>query len=59
MPTPRAPAIVAAMNTAISLALAAVIAVFFGVDWTVNDGAATLFLGREMFDLIEYVAFWR
>ncbi len=47
------------MNTAISLFLGALIVVFIGGDVILNDARATTFLGREMFDLIEWVAFWR
>ncbi len=28
-------------------------------DFTLNNGDATLFLGKEMFEFLDWIAFWR
>ena len=56
---PRGSVKVAAMNTATSLGLGFVILAFAGADYLFNDATALTFLGREMLNLVEYVAFWR
>ena len=47
------------MTNQIALALAALILIGLGCDWYFNEMAATLFLGRKLSDLIEWMAFWR
>lgn len=47
------------MNNTLALVLGLAIAVFIGVDLTLFDGENLLFLGRKMFWLIDWVAFWR
>ncbi|WP_425070876.1 hypothetical protein [Sagittula sp. S175] len=47
------------MNNTLALVLGAMIAVFLAVDFMVFDWANTIFLGRKLFWLIDYIAFWR
>jgi hypothetical protein len=41
------------------LVVAALIAAALAADALLNDGVATLFLIRKLFQLVEYLAFWR
>ncbi|WP_417243224.1 hypothetical protein [Celeribacter sp.] len=47
------------MTDSIALGLAAVILVALGLDFGLNDGAASLFLARKLIVLLHYIAFWR
>ena len=47
------------MTNTLAIVLGALIALFLGVDALAFDGAATLFLGRKLYWLIDYIAFWR
>ncbi|MBL4917823.1 hypothetical protein [Szabonella alba] len=47
------------MTDRIALGLGLLIVLAIGLDITVNDGAALLFLMRKFADLLEYLSFWR
>ena len=47
------------MTDKIALWLAAIVTVLVLTDIFLNHGYALLFLGREIADLVQYVAFWR
>ena len=47
------------MNDTLALVLGIALAIFLGVDFLVFDWANSIFLGRKLFWLIDYVAFWR
>jgi hypothetical protein len=47
------------MTNPISLVLAALIALVILADVMANQSAGSLFMGRKLLDLIEYVAIWR
>ncbi len=47
------------MTNQIAIYLAAFIVVAVGADALLYDWANTLFVGRKMAELIEWVAFWR
>ena len=47
------------MTNQIAITLGAIILIGLGLDWFFGDWAATLFLGRKLADLIEWMAFWR
>jgi hypothetical protein len=47
------------MTSRIALALGASIVLALGADIANNDMAGSLFIARKLFDLIEYLAFWR
>jgi hypothetical protein len=41
------------------LVFAAVVAAAIGADALLNGGSITIFLARKLFDLVDYVEFWR
>jgi hypothetical protein len=47
------------VTTKAAIILAAVIILALVLDGVLNDSTATLFLLKKLFDLVEYVAFWR
>lgn len=47
------------MTNTLAIGLGGIILAALGADLFLNDSAATLFLGRKLIDLIEYLAFWR
>lgn len=47
------------MTNTLSLILAALLIAWIGFDVYANDSENLLFLGKELFDLIEWMAFWR
>ncbi|UOA26910.1 hypothetical protein [Pseudosulfitobacter sp. DSM 107133] len=47
------------MTNTLSLILAAILFAWIGYDMFANDSENLLFLGKELFDLIEWLAFWR
>ena len=47
------------MTNQIALGLGALILLFFGVDYLVYQWDLTVFLGRKLVELIEWMAFWR
>ncbi|MCR8825631.1 hypothetical protein [Pseudosulfitobacter koreensis] len=47
------------MNNTLSLILAALLIGWISFDVVTNDSANLIFLGKELFDLIEWMAFWR
>ncbi|VVT23091.1 Thiamine biosynthesis protein ThiC [Roseovarius sp. EC-HK134] len=47
------------MTNTIAIGLGGIVLVAIGADVILNDSQSTLFLGRKLIDLIEYVAFWR
>ena len=47
------------MNNQLALALGALILIGLGLDYYEFDWANTLYLGRKLADLIEWMAFWR
>jgi hypothetical protein len=47
------------MTNAISLTLGLLIALGLLADFSMNDGASSLFLARKLMDLLEWLAFWR
>ncbi|WP_370313167.1 hypothetical protein [Sagittula sp.] len=47
------------MTNKLALILGGIIAVLIAADLTVYDGANLLFLGKKLYWLIDYVAFWR
>ena len=47
------------MTNTLAISLGGIILLALGADAVLNDSAATLFLGRKLIDLIEYLAFWR
>lgn len=47
------------MTNTLAIGLGGIILVALGADFILNDGQSTVFLGRKLIDLIEYVAFWR
>ncbi|MBM2291156.1 hypothetical protein JQX09_04515 [Sulfitobacter pseudonitzschiae] len=47
------------MTNTLSLILAAILIAWISYDVFANDSANLLFLGKELFDLIEWLAFWR
>ncbi len=47
------------MTNQIAIALGVIILIALGWDGFLNDWNATLFLGRKLADLIEWMAFWR
>jgi hypothetical protein len=42
-----------------AIILAAVIILALVLDAVLNDSVATMFLLRKLFNLVEYIAFWR
>ena len=49
----------AQMTNQIAIILGSVILIGLGLDWYLNDQTGTLYLGRKLADLIEWLAFWR
>jgi len=47
------------MTNRIAIGLGLVLIAAFASDFMLNDGAASLFLGKKLADLTEYIAFWR
>lgn len=47
------------MTTKAAIILAGVIILALILDAVLNAGAATMFLVRKMFGLVEYMTFWR
>ena len=47
------------MTDKIALWLAVVVVALFAVDVLFHGGATTVFLGKELMRLSEYIAFWR
>lgn len=47
------------MPTRFALSIAAVVVAAILADLALNGGAASLFLVRKLFDLVEYLSFWR
>ncbi|MGR3660559.1 MAG: hypothetical protein ACU0CA_05145 [Paracoccaceae bacterium] len=47
------------MTNRIALAIALFIFILLSADYLLNDGQASLFLGRKFLTLIEYMKFWR
>ncbi len=47
------------MTNSISIWLALLVFAFFGVDFYFYDWQLSVYLGRKMLDMIEYMAFWR
>lgn len=47
------------MPTRVALSLAGVVVLAIIADQGLNGGVATLFLLRKLFDLVEYLSFWR
>ncbi len=47
------------MTNQIALVLGVLILIALGCDGFFNDWTATVFLGRKLADLIEWMAFWR
>jgi hypothetical protein len=47
------------MTNTLAIGLGGIILIGLGADVLLNDSQSTLFLGRKLIDLIEYVAFWR
>ena len=47
------------MTNQIALALAILVIAFFGADYLILDGAMSLFLGKKLLELTEWLAFWR
>ena len=46
------------MSTRVALILAALVALFFAIDLSV-DGGWTLFLLRKFVDMVDWLMFWR
>ncbi|MFU8779017.1 MAG: hypothetical protein ACNA7M_15350 [Roseovarius sp.] len=47
------------MTNTFAIGLGGIILLALGADFVLNESQATLFLGRKLLDLIEYLAFWR
>ncbi len=47
------------MTNTLSLILAAILIGWISYDVLTNDSANLIFLGKELFDLIEWMAVWR
>lgn len=47
------------MTNTLSLILAAILIAWISFDVFANDSENLLFLGKKLFDLIEWLAFWR
>lgn len=47
------------MTNKIAVGLTILILVLLGLDFGVNGGNGTLFMGRKFLDLLHWVAFWR
>ena len=47
------------MTTQLAVILAALVVLALIVDGVFNGAAATVFMIRQLLDLIEYLAFWR
>ncbi|MCA0044557.1 glyceraldehyde-3-phosphate dehydrogenase [Celeribacter litoreus] len=47
------------MTNQIALGLAIVILIVLGLDFGLNEGDGTVFMFRELLDLIDLIAFWR
>ena len=47
------------MPTRFALSIAAVVILALIADQVLNGGVASLFLVRKLFDLVEYLSFWR
>lgn len=47
------------MPTRFALSIAGVVVLAVIADIVLNGGEATLFLVRKLFDLVEYLSFWR
>ena len=47
------------MTNQIAILLGALILIGLGLDWAFGDWNATLYLGRKLAELIEWMAFWR
>jgi len=47
------------MTNRIALALALKIFILLSADYLLNDGQASLFLGKKFLTLVDYMKFWR
>ncbi|MBV7409993.1 glyceraldehyde-3-phosphate dehydrogenase [Maritimibacter sp. DP1N21-5] len=47
------------MTNRVALILFLVVALAFAGDLILNEGAATLFLAKKLYDLLDWIAFWR
>lgn len=47
------------MPTRLALSIAGMVVLAIIADRLLNEGEATLFLVRKLFDLVEYLSFWR
>ena len=47
------------MTNRLALILFILIALAFVADFTLNDGEASLFLAKELFEFLDWLAFWR
>lgn len=47
------------MTNRLALGLAGIILIALAIDYYIYDWAITLYLGRKLIELIEWLAFWR
>lgn len=47
------------MTNKIAIALGLIVVAVFAVDAYAFEGALPVFLGKELFDLLDWIAFWR
>ena len=47
------------MTNNLAILLGLIFTCLIGLDVVFNGGAATVFLGRKMLELMAYIAFWR
>lgn len=47
------------MTNRIAVWLGLILVAVFALDWAIYHGAFTIFLGRNLLALSEYIAFWR
>ena len=47
------------MSNTLAVWLIGLILAAFGLDYLLNDSAATVFLARKGLDLLQWIAFWR
>ncbi len=47
------------MTNTIAIVIALILVTVFTLDYTLQDWEGTIFVGRKLTDLIEYLAFWR
>lgn len=47
------------MTNRIALALALFLFILLSADYLLNDGQASLFLGKKFLTLVDYMKFWR